>query len=624
MLKKIFKIIAQHKIIVVIIALMVVGGGFFGYKKFKGNGKETRYVLAAVEKGTIVSSASGSGQVSVLNQLDITPKMAGEVKTIYVKKDQEVKTGQLLVELDSTDAQKSIRDAQVALDNAKANLADLLSQPDANSLLQAKNAVAQAERDLNTANENYEEIKVDAERSLADAYENGYSTVSTSFFKLSGYIKDLKDVLGTEQQEQEYVSSYRLILGSNSLFIQRLLDDYDQAESLFSKNFESFRTVFRDADRDTIYQLIGDTLKTTKAISQALESGRHLYDAIVVQDYKYLVVASYIDQMQSKVESDVAAIYSNINSLQQIKDTIDDTNKNTPKKIKEAELAIQLAQEKLDEKKLALQELMAGADRQEIESQRNTVSQKEDALLDAKEKLANCFIRAPFSGLIAEIDEKIKTGDTVSSGTVLLTLITKQKIAGITLNEIDITKVKTGQKATITFDAVEDLTITGEVIEVNTLGTVSQGVVTYDVKIALDTQDERVKPGMSVSAAIITDIKQNVLMVPNSAIKTTGNAYYVEIPENISSSTQTLASLSSSSGLILKNPPRQQTIETGLANDSSTEIISGLKEGDVIVVRTITPSSSTQNQSSSNRSFFQSVGTSRNTGQPPVGGMMIR
>ncbi len=113
-------------------------------------------------------------------------------------------------------------------------------------------------------------------------------------------------------------------------------------------------------------------------------------------------------------------------------------------------------------------------------------------------------------------------------------------------------------------------------------------------------------------------------MVPNSAIKTTGNAYYVEIPENISSSTQTLASLSSSSGLILKNPPRQQTIETGLANDSSTEIVSGLKEGDVIVVRTITPSSSTQNQSSSNRSFFQSVGTSRNTGQPPVGGMMIR
>jgi len=624
MLKKIFKIIAQHKIIVVIIVLMVVGGSFFGYKKFKGNGKETRYVLAAVEKGTIVSSASGSGQVSVLNQLDITPKMAGEVKTIYVKKDQEVKTGQLLVELDSTDAQKSIRDAQVALDNAKANLADLLSQPDANSLLQAKNAVAQAERDLNTANENYEEIKVDAERSLADAYENGYSTVSTSFFKLSGYIKDLKDVLGTEQQEQEYVSSYRLILGSNSLFIQRLLDDYDQAESLFSKNFESFRTVFRDADRDTIYQLIGDTLKTTKAISQALESGRHLYDAIVVQDYKYLVVASYIDQMQSKVESDVAAIYSNINSLQQIKDTIDDTNKNTPKKIKEAELAIQLAQEKLDEKKLALQELMAGADRQEIESQRNTVSQKEDALLDAKEKLANCFIRAPFSGLIAEIDEKIKTGDTVSSGTVLLTLITKQKIAGITLNEIDITKVKTGQKATITFDAVEDLTITGEVIEVNTLGTVSQGVVTYDVKIALDTQDERVKPGMSVSAAIITDIEQNVLMVPNSAIKTTGDMYYVEIPENISSSTQTLASLSSSSGLILKNPPRQQTIETGLANDSSTEIVSGLKEGDVIVVRTITPSSSTQNQSSSNRSFFQSVGTSRNTGQPPVGGMMIR
>ena len=98
-------------------------------------------------------------------------------------------------------------------------------------------------------------------------------------------------------------------------------------------------------------------------------------------------------------------------------------------------------------------------------------------------------------------------------------LITKQKIAEISLNEVDAAKVKVGQKVTLTFDAIDGLSITGEVSEIDALGTVSQGVVTYGVKIAFDTQDERVKSGMSVSAAIITDVKQNVLLVPNAAVK---------------------------------------------------------------------------------------------------------
>ena len=104
-------------------------------------------------------------------------------------------------------------------------------------------------------------------------------------------------------------------------------------------------------------------------------------------------------------------------------------------------------------------------------------------------------------------------------------------------------KVKVGQKVTLTFDAIEDLSITGEVAEIDTLGTVSQGVVNYAVKIVFDTQDERVKSGMSVSAAIITDVKQDVLLVPNAAVKS-NDEQYVEVLEN--------------------NIPRNQTVETGL------------------------------------------------------------
>ena len=134
-----------------------------------------------------------------------------------------------------------------------------------------------------------------------------------------------------------------------------------------------------------------------------------------------------------------------------------------------------------------------------------------------KKKLADYTVRAPFDGVIAEFN--VKKGDTVSAGSSVGMLVTKQQIATISLNEVDAAKVKVGQKATLIFDAVSDLTITGEVAEVDAVGTVSQGVVSYNVKVVFDVQDERIKPGMTVTANIIISSKPNVLMVKTSAIK---------------------------------------------------------------------------------------------------------
>jgi HlyD family secretion protein len=215
--------------------------------------------------------------------------------------------------------------------------------------------------------------------------------------------------------------------------------------------------------------------------------------------------------------------------------------------------------------------------------------------MDAKEKLADYSLRAPFDGTITGIT--IKKGDAVTSGTSIATLLTPQKIAEIALNEVDASKISLGQKATLSFDAVDGLSLTGKVSEIDALGTVSQGVVTYTVKITFDAEDARVKPGMSVSAAIITDVKQNVLMVPNSAVKLSGDARYVEVP-TVPVATDATANVS---GIVFNEPPREQSIQMGISNDTSTEIISGLQEGDQIIVRTITP---TTGQTTQTPTFF--------------------
>ncbi len=165
------------------------------------------------------------------------------------------------------------------------------------------------------------------------------------------------------------------------------------------------------------------------------------------------------------------------------------------------------------------------------------------------------------------------------------------------MNEIDAAKIKVGPKAVLTFDAAPDLKITGEVSEVDTIGAVSQGVVSYIVKIIFDTQEDSVKPGMSVGATIITDIKQNILVAPNSAIKTQGDSHYVEILDDPLRS-------KNGQGFISKSAPIKQTVEIGLSNDELTEIISGINEGDKIVSRTINPASAKTQTTSQAPSLF--------------------
>ena len=251
-----------------------------------------------------------------------------------------------------------------------------------------------------------------------------------------------------------------------------------------------------------------------------------------------------------------------------------------------------------------------------MQSEQLAVQKSQNAVSDAKDALKNYYIYAPFDGIIGAVI--VQKGDTISSGTSAITFITQKEFTTISLSEVDITKIKLGDKAVITFDAINGLSVAGQVTEIDTIGTVSQGVVSYNVQIAFDTQDSRVKPGMSTSVNVITDIKQNVLTVPNSAVKSKNKNYYVLIP----SQKQNLNSPSASQGFILAEAPIQKAVQIGLADDINTEITSGLAEGDQVVVRTISnTASSVTSASSTNRTTTNRAAQSLfiGGGGPPAG-----
>lgn len=561
----------RRRIVIVLLAIAAVGGTIM----YMRSGKDvagTRYVTGTVERGTLVVSVSGSGSVEVSDQTDVKPSVSGDVVTVHVAKDDEVTKGQLLVSLNARDAVRAVSDAELALENAQQDLEDLRAGADAQALLSAQNALAQAERDRDKAKKTYDNIEKDTDDAIVELYDGGYSDVSSGFLKLSDYMADLQDVMGSNGND-ENVSSYKLILGADSTLISTFTTDYDAADAAYSDTFDEFRGVYRSDPQDEIYALVEHTLAATEEVAQALESVRHMYDAVSVTSYDQYGIAKTIDAMRPKVESDLTAAFSLTSTLQKRLDDIDAAVEGRPDDIADAKIAYDSAVEKAEDKRIALEDLQAGADPLDIKSQENTVAQRAASLADAKDALADHYIRAPFAGVIADVG--VERGDSVSSGTVLVSLLSRQQIAQLSLNEVDIAKVAMGQSATLTFDAVPDLVLTGKVTDIASTASSSQGVVSYDVTITFDTANEQIKPGMTVTAAIVSDVRQNVLMVPSSAVKYRGSQAYVE----------TLSPDAATDGSVT---PDQKDVSVGVSNDTMTEIVSGLNEGDTIVRQTVT------------------------------------
>jgi len=567
MLKKLLKIVKKRKAISAIAVILVFIGGYFGYKAIKGNDAAVSYVTSAVERGTIVVAVSGSGQVAAVNQVDVKSKASGDVSAVYAAPGQEVNSGQLIVQLSTSDAAKALKDAQTNLETANLELDKLLQPPDELTLFQAENALVQAQNS-----------KQSAQDDLSRAYDDGFNTTANVFLNLPTVMSGMNDILfgHSFSETQLNLAYYADVAGSYDVNASKYKDAanaaYENAREQYDKNFLDYKLASRFSSTSTVIALIDQTYETSKSIAEMVKSANNL-----IQFYQDKLTERGLKPVQTStthittLNSYTGMVNNDLSSLLSAQRSIDNSID-----------AIAAAERSIEEKILSLAKVKSEPDELSVRAKNIAIQQKEDALATAQQTLAECSVRAPFGGVIVKVN--VKKSDSVSSGAALATLVTKQKIAEISLNEIDVAKVKAGQKATLTFDAIDDLGLTGEVVEVDSLGSVSQGVVTYNIKIAFDTQDDRVKPAMSVSANIITQAKADVLLVANSAIKTSGNQNYVEMLDEAASEEQLL----------------QQPVELGLNNDSFTEIISGLNEGDRIITQTIAVNSAQKSQSQQN------------------------
>ncbi|MBV9159598.1 MAG: efflux RND transporter periplasmic adaptor subunit [Candidatus Kaiserbacteria bacterium] len=566
---KILNYARSHIAVSTIAAVVVLGGGYGVYAKAHAASQPVKYVLTKARTERIVASVTGSGQVSATNQVDLKPKAGGEVVSIIAREGQVLPAGAAIAYIDSTDAQKTVRDAQTALESAQLSLQKLQKPADSLSVTQAQNAIAKAE-----------ESESDSKDDLAKAYDDGFTDVANAFVDLPDIISGLNTTLygfdtklgGSGQWNIDFYAN-QINTAHNDMSGMALANDakakYKTARAAYDKAFADYKATDRNADSATIEALIQESSDTVNSVSDAIKAMNN-------------VIRVYEDALGNATPPSTAG--TQLSSLNTYTSTVNGdvtALRNALSTIKNSKQAIADAERTIAENQESLQKLQDGTDPLDIKSAQLTVEQRQDALTDARNTLADYTIRAPFSGTLAKLD--IHKGDSVSTGSAVATMVTKQQIAELSLNEVDAAKVAVGQKAQLTFDAIDGLTIDGSVASIDTIGTVSQGVVTYTVKVAFDTQDPRVKTGMTVNATITTDASDNALVVPSSAIKRQGENSYVLVVENPPAQF-------SPTGVELPENPKRVAVTTGISNDTQTEIKSGLNEGDTVVVRTVTGS----------------------------------
>lgn len=499
-----------------VVLAAVVTGGYLHFRPAQVDASTTA-TTATVSRNSLSSTVSAAGNVQSHQATDLPFGQSGTVKVINVAVGDPVNAGDVLGEIDTTDLELSLKSAEVSLKNAEANLAEA-QNPNTDA------DIANAQAQLASAQAAYDSLK---EGATAAELATAQAQVASAKAAYEAAVK-------SSSTSDSALQSAAATLEKATLTLQQAQAAYDRI---------SWR---------------GNVGMTSEA--QALQTATIDYNTAKTA-YEALLATSKTDAA-SQVASALAALKSAEANLASVKN-----------QVSAADLAA--AGAALTQAKNNLDSLLAGSDANTLATAQNNVESAQIAVDQAKLKLEQAKVVAPFDGTVTAVD--VKVGQTASGTAFTIADLDNLEVVA-NMSEVDVNLIKAGQNVEVTLDAVSDLTLQGTVTQISPAGTQSSGVVSYPVTVTLANPTKVVKTGMTANLTIVVDKRENVLTVPNRAIKTVNREKVVTVMKD--------------------GQQVQVPVETGLAGDSLTEIVSGLEEGDVVVVGSAGTTTGTSSSSS--------------------------
>ncbi len=602
---------------IVIILILGIGIGYWQYNK----PKESPYVTENVKTQDILQSVEVTGTIKAADELNLNFKGAGNIETINTKVGDKVKKGDILATLDSNDLTSQLNQSRASVAVAQAQLRQVQegSRPEEISIQEVN--VENAENNLKNAESNYELAKKEAENNLQQTQTNlnniqkllnesqtnltnvQNQTTQNLANAIDNNINQLNIILISQtavqaNTEEIFANDTWYNIFKNIDFVRTANCDnlINNAKSQFQNAQASLTQAKATKTEVDTQKAIDDALAYVNSVTQVLNNTNFF---IYSENAKYFFSASDLVTLKSRQTSNEATSNSNLSAIQNLTNTITNTKlsnqtsiDNAKNQIVSYENQIKSAEENItttkvtNETKLNNSQIQVNNAKDQLKTQQEqlklkkagptaaaiAVAQAQVAQATAASKvieaqLDNLQIAAPIDGTVTQVN--ISLGEQSNSANPAIQLQSNAKYEiNADIAETDIAKIKIGDKANIDFDAFsKNEKYTGTVVTIDPSATIIQGVVYYKTKVILESQDEKIKPGMTANIEIITATREKVLTVPNQAIKKENNQNIIEyITDNKTYQTAT------------------KPVETGLRGNTYTEIISGLQEGEPVII----------------------------------------
>lgn len=211
-----------------------------------------------------------------------------------------------------------------------------------------------------------------------------------------------------------------------------------------------------------------------------------------------------------------------------------------------------------------LDRVQAGPPQSQIDSAALNLKRAESQLRRAETALNRTVIYAPFDGLVSSVLTEVGSVVVPGVDVIELTVVEPLRLT-VRVDEVDIRLVREGLPARIEFDALPELEVPGRVERIALRGVPEGGIVNFQVDLTVSASDPRVRVGMTAEANIITEERENVLVVPNLYIRRQRDRAFVNIARP-------------------DNTLEEVEITLGVQGREQSEVISGLSLGDVIAI----------------------------------------
>jgi HlyD family secretion protein len=558
---------------------------------------ETR--TAQVARTSVTQSVAVSGSVSSAGTVKLNPATNAKVAQLFVSVGQQVTAGQPLAKLDTTDlqaalvtAQNNVAAAQTIYDKALSGVVDAQSsyaqtqQSTASDIATAQSALSKLTSNYGAAKGTFSSLYGSLINDLA-TYVSQISVAQVQVAKIqndlafANQISDNKAaqtsmnqasaVLGNAQSyvvgvyasaEGDYIGAANQILNAVSAFDAAIAANADPAAA--GQQLATAQVAYSGASSRLTTAIDAPNGQLSSAQSSATSAQTSLntinakvdttLDAARADVAALLVTLTGESQAASYAKTKITQVGT---SLTTINDAISGSYVSAVQNVAAAQLR---AAQSLQSAQTSLNNQPAN-----VQSAQNSLNNAETALATAQSNLDNAVIKATVAGVVTTISAL--PGENVSStsttGFIVIANTGSMALHG-TIGEADVVKLKLGQVATVTVDAIGTAKMTGKVTSLDPVATIAQGVPVYGVDVTIDLPSQSVKPGMSGTANVIIASSPNALTVPNLAVKTASGRRYLTV---------------------MKDGQQVDTDVTfGLSNDTVTEVVTGVQEGDVVVL----------------------------------------